>query len=153
MRSNAMSHPTGAPSTDSKAAEQLITNLIAAWNTHDLDRATAFFAADYEGSDVAQAERQHGRTGIRQSLARYFQAIPDVRFALADLVVAGERAVAVWTATGTHLGALMNIPPSGRTVTVRGVSTFTLRDGEIAEAEHIWDVAGMLRHIGLLPEL
>jgi steroid delta-isomerase-like uncharacterized protein len=141
------------PTTDTRAEEQLIVDLIAAWNTHDLDQATAFFAADYEGSDVAQAEPQHGRTGIRQALARYFEALPDVRFTLDDLVVAGERAVVIWTAHGTHLGALMSIPPSRRRVMVRGVSTFTLRDGQIAKAEYIWDVAGLLREIGLLPEL
>ena len=65
----------------------------------------------------------------------------------------GERVVVVWTARGTHLGALMNIPASGRMVTVRGVSAFRLRDGQITQAEYIWDVAGMLRDIGLLPEL
>jgi steroid delta-isomerase-like uncharacterized protein len=145
---------TNYPPADNRyAPEQLIADLIAAWNTHDLDQATAFFAADYEGNDVAQAEPQRGRAGIRQALARYFAAIPDVRFSLDDLVVAGERAVVVWRAHGTHLGALMNIPASGHAVTVRGVSAFTLRDGQIARAEYIWDVAGLLRDIGLLPEL
>lgn len=142
-----------APATGGRSPEQLIADLIAAWNTHDLDQATAPFAAEYEGSDVAQAEPQHGRDGIRRWLARYFQALPDVRLTLDDLVVADERAAVVWTARGTHLGAWMNIPGSGRMVTVRGVSIFTLRDGQIAQAEYIWDVAGMLRDIGLLPEL
>ena len=135
------------------SSEQLVTDLIAAWNTHDLDRATAFFAAEYEGSDVAQVEPQHGPAAIRRALAGYFQAIPDVTFTLGDLIVAGERAVALWTARGTHLGTLMNIPASGRHVTVRGVSTFTLQEGQITKADFIWDVAGLLRAIGLLPEL
>ena len=65
----------------------------------------------------------------------------------------GERAVLIWTAEGTHLGALMNIPASGRMVTVRGVATFTLQNGAISRATYIWDVAGLLRGIGLLPEL
>jgi len=141
------------PATDHRSPEELVADLIAAWNTHDLDQATAFFAADYEGRDVAQVEPQHGRDGIRRALASYFQAIPDVHFALDDLVVAGTRAVVVWTARGTHRGSLLNIPASGRVVTVRGVSTFTLRDGQIARAEYMWDVAGLLREIGLLPEL
>ena len=133
--------------------ERLVMELIAAWNTHDLDLASAFFAADYLGDDVALAQPQQGRAGIRQALALYFQALPDVHFALEDQVVEGDRAVAIWTARGTHRGTLMNIPASGRSVTVRGVSTFTLQDGQISRATHIWDVAGMLRDIGLLPEL
>jgi steroid delta-isomerase-like uncharacterized protein len=148
-----MSPPYDTPAADPRSGEQLIADLIAAWNTHDLDQATVFFAAEYVGSDVAQVEPQHGREGIRRALARYFAALPDVRFTLDDLVIARERAVVVWTARGTHLGALMNIPASGRMVTVRGVSAFRLRDGQITQAEYIWDVAGMLRDIGLLPEL
>ncbi len=144
------SNPTPA---SSRTPEQLIADLIAAWNTHDLALATAFFAADYAGRDVAQAEPQHGRVGIQRALARYFEALPDVQFSLDDLVVSGARAVVIWTAHGTHLGALMNIPASGRRITVRGVSTFTLQDGQIVRAEYIWDVAGLLRAIGLLPEL
>ena len=56
-------------------------------------------------------------------------------------------------AHGTHLGTLMNIPASGRSVSVRGVSVFTLAAGQVSRATYIWDVAGLLRTIGLLPEL
>ena len=148
-----MTHAHSANAIHSTLPEQTIADLIAAWNTHDLDLASAFFTPDYIGNDVAQAQPQHGRDGIRQALAIYFQALPDVRFALEDLVVGGDRAVAVWTARGTHRGTLMNIPASGRSVAVRGVSIFTLADGQISRATYIWDVAGLLRAIGLLPEL
>jgi len=90
---------------------------------------------------------------MRRAMAGYCRALPDIRFALDDLVVAGDRVVVVWTATGTHLGVLMNIPPSGRRVSVRGVATFIVRDGLICRATYIWDVASLLRSIGLLPEL
>jgi steroid delta-isomerase-like uncharacterized protein len=148
-----MDFSNDVPAHGDRSPAQVIADLIAAWNNHDLEWATSLFAADYEGRDVAQVEPQHGRAGIRLALARYFEAMPDVHFALDDLIVTRERAVAVWTATGTHLGALMNIPASGRNVAVRGVSTFTLRDGQILHATYIWDVAGLLRSIGLLPDL
>lgn len=138
---------------DHTSPERLVADLLTAWNAHDLDQATAFFAVDYLGSDVAQAEPQHGREGMRQMLALYFQALPDLRFTADELVVQGERAVLIWTAHGTHRGALLNIPASGRKVTVRGVSSFTLASGKVSRATHIWDLAGLLRAIGLLPEL
>ena len=47
----------------------------------------------------------------------------------------------------------MNIPATGRAVRVCGVSLLTIVDGQIRQARHIWDVAGMLRNIGLLPAL
>jgi hypothetical protein len=36
---------------------------------------------------------------------------------------------------------------------VRGVSLLTLESGKIKHAHYIWDVAGLLRAIGLLPDL
>jgi hypothetical protein len=47
----------------------------------------------------------------------------------------------------------MNIPPTGRNVEVLGTSVLTVGDGKIARGLYIWDVAGLLRSIGLLPEL
>jgi steroid delta-isomerase-like uncharacterized protein len=81
------------------------------------------------------------------------RALPDVRFTIDDLVLEGERAVILWTARGTHRGSLMNIPPSNQAVAVRGVSALTLRDGKIIRGLYIWDVARLLRNIGLSAEL
>jgi hypothetical protein len=47
----------------------------------------------------------------------------------------------------------MHIPPTGRFATVRGVSILTFMDGKIYRGQYMWDVAGLLRAIGLLPEL
>ena len=136
-----------------ETARKLMADLIAAYNTHDLDRATALFAPDYVGDDVAQALPQHGRDGIGRVLSFYFLAVPDLRITMDDLIVQGDRAALAWTMNGTHRGTLLRIPASGRQVSVRGISTFTLRDGQIVRALYIWDLAGLLREIGLLPEL
>jgi hypothetical protein len=36
---------------------------------------------------------------------------------------------------------------------VRGVSAFATENGKITRGLHVWDVAGFLRALGLLPEL
>jgi hypothetical protein len=47
----------------------------------------------------------------------------------------------------------MNIPPTGRSVEIRGVSMLTIKDNQVQRGLYIWDVAGLLRALGLLPEL
>jgi steroid delta-isomerase-like uncharacterized protein len=136
-----------------EAARQLATELVQAYNRHDLDRASSFYAADYEGVDVAQPLRHRGLIGVRQTITNYWTAFPDLQFVQDDLIVEPDRVVQVWTARGTHLGALMNIPPSGRRVAVHGVSVLTLDGERIQRALYVWDVAGLLRSIGLLPDL
>jgi steroid delta-isomerase-like uncharacterized protein len=129
--------------------QRFIAELLVAWNEHDLDQIAAFYAEDNEGIDVAQESAQYGLDGVRQMLGGHFHALPDLRFVQDELIVEGDRAAVVWTAHGTHRGSLMHIPASGRPVT----SAFRLKNGKISRATYVWDVAGLLRDIGLLPDL
>ncbi|MBI4788265.1 MAG: ester cyclase [Chloroflexi bacterium] len=136
-----------------ESANEIVSNLIQAYNAHDLDRAARHYTADYEGIDVASAAPHRGPEGIRQSLAQYFQAFPDLEFTEEQTIVDTSHIVQVWTASGTHRGTLMNIPPTGRKIKVHGVSVLTLEGDKIRHGYYVWDVAGLLRSIGLLPEL
>lgn len=44
-------------------------------------------------------------------------------------------------------------PPTRREIRVRGVSILTVGDAGITHGLYVWDTAGLLRNIGLLPEL
>jgi len=133
--------------------KQIVADLLAALNAHDVERVAGFYAPTYEELDVAQAAVLVGPEGIRRTLANYLCAFPDLHFTLDDLITEGNRAVLVWTLRGTHRGTLMHIPPTGRLVAVRGTSLLTIEDGKIRRGLRIWDLAGLLRSIGLLPEL
>jgi steroid delta-isomerase-like uncharacterized protein len=133
--------------------EQFIAALMDAWNAHDIERMMMFYAPDYEGTDVSQAQPQHGTDGVRAMFERIVRGFPDVHFTLDQTIVQGREVVLVWTSYGTHRGYIMNIPPTGRAVSARGVSVLTLEDGKIKKALYIWDVAAIIRGIGLLPEL
>jgi steroid delta-isomerase-like uncharacterized protein len=132
---------------------EFVNNLFAAWNSHNVEQAAKFYAEDYVGTDVAQATPQQGRDGVKTFFAGYLKAIPDFFFTVEDIVADGNRVVVAWNVRGTHQGALMNIPPTGRPVSSRGVAWLTLQDGHVQRATYIWDLAGLLRSIGLLPEL
>ena len=83
----------------------------------------------------------------------YLRAFPDLRLTADDVVIQGDCVVLSWILTGTHRGTLMNIPATGRGVRVRGVSIMSLSDGRIKRTCRVWDLAGLLRTFGLLPEL
>jgi steroid delta-isomerase-like uncharacterized protein len=124
-----------------------------AWNSHDIQRVLNFYSPDYIGSDVGRAALLHGHAGLQAMLETYWEAFPDLQFVVTHTVTQGSRVVIVWVAEGTHQGPIMNIPPTRHKVEVRGVSLIEVEDGLVVRGEHIWDLAGMLRHMGLLPEL
>ena len=124
-----------------------------AWNSHDIEKVLSFYSPEYVGDDVGQASLLRGHEGLRTMLEMYWRAFPDLRFAVTDTVVQDTRVAIVWVAEGTHQGPVMNIPPTGHKVEVRGVSIIDVEDGLVVRGQYIWDLAGMLRHLGLLPEL
>lgn len=132
---------------------ELGRDLVRAWNAHDADRIVGLHAPKYVGIDVAEAAPRHGREGIRRVVEIYLRAFPDLQLTVEDMLVDGNRLVVLWIAHGTHVGSVMRIPPTHRPIEVRGLSVLTIEAGMITRAFHHWDVAGMLRNLGLLPEL
>lgn len=124
-----------------------------AWNSHDLESVLRFYSPDYVGSDVGQPTPQRGHQGLRDMLQTYWKAFPDLQFVVTDKLIQNSRLAIVWVAQGTHQGPIMNIPATGHKVQVRGMSVINVEDGLVVRGQYVWDLAGMLRHMGLLPEL
>lgn len=136
----------------SEEMQLLFQQLFDAWKTRDLEAVAALCAPNYEGIDVGAANSQQGTYDMQLALQRYLQAFPDLHFS--GEVVAEENRVAWFgLARGTHQGKFMNIPPTQKTVEVRGTVLLTLENGKIKKGLFIWDTAGLLRAFGLLPEL
>ena len=132
---------------------EMITHLVAAWNSHDPERVGECYSEDCYGLDVAIARPQIGQDGVQRMFEAYYHAFPDLEITPDDIIVAGDHVALFWTARGTHSGPILNIPASGRPISARGVNRFVLQDGKVRETMTIWDVAGMLRGLGLLPDL
>jgi steroid delta-isomerase-like uncharacterized protein len=126
---------------------------ITAWNSHDVEQIKQFYTEDYEGVDVNEPEPHYGFAGVRLNFLNYYRAFPDLQFTVETVIDDGNQLALVWHGRGTHRGKLLNIPATGRPVTIRGVSILTVDADLISKALYIWDVAGVLRSIGLLPDL
>jgi len=133
--------------------EKIIYHLVDACNSHDAEGVAALYSEDYVGQDVAESHLQYGQPGIRHSVGLYLSAFPDVKLTAEEIIRQDGRAALVWSARGTHLGPLLNIPATGRLVVIRGVSVLTIVNNKISRALYVWDLAGLLRELALLPEL
>ena len=132
---------------------QRVNQLVEAWNSHDLDRVAAHYCPDCYVLDVAIAQPLVGREAVRLMFAGYYSAFPDLQLTPTEIISDGDRVALFWTAQGTHKGPIMQIPPSGRAILAQGANRLVLNHGLVCETTTIWDVAGMLRSIGLLPDL
>lgn len=134
-------------------ASRLGSRLVEAWNAHDPDQIALLHAPDFTGVDVGVAFPIRGRPGAQRAAAAYLRAFPDLHFVVERMVAAGDQVVLMWKARATHRGEVMSIPATNRVVDVQGVWVLTVLGEQIERATCVWDVAGMLRGLGLLPDL
>ncbi len=140
------------PNIMSIDTRQFAQQLIDAWNAHDARRLAGYHADDYVGEDVGLADPLHGPRDVRRMALLNFLGMQDLRFTLEDVIGEGERFVLIWTLRGTHTGKVMNIPATGQKIETRGMTRYELRDGKIVRSLRVWDVAGLIRQLGLLPD-
>ena len=92
-----------------------------------------------------------GPEGLRELATSYRTAFPDLQFTNFDQMAEGDRVVSKWTAQGTHSGPLDGIAPTGKSVTVTGITISRLEGGKVVEDWQNFDELGMLRQIGAVP--
>jgi steroid delta-isomerase-like uncharacterized protein len=131
----------------------ILRKLLAAVNDHDVSSVAALFAEDYEGLDVSRAQLQQGRDAAQEDYDEWFQAFPDLRLTVTEMMTLPERVAISWTREGTHQGTFLHVPPTGQHIMVCGISILTLHQGTITQGIHLWDMAGLFRAMKLLPEL
>ncbi len=67
------------------------------------------------------------------------------------MIAEEDKAVTRWTATGTHQGTLMGIPPTGKQATATGIVIGRLANGKFVESWLNFDALGMLQQLGVIP--
>lgn len=123
-----------------------------ALDRHELDILDEFVAADlihHAGLYVDEI----GRDALKNDLGALIASFPDVRFT-ADVVVATEdRAAVRWTGRGTNDGEFQGQPPTGASVEFSGINVYRIACGEIIEGWSEPDSLGLLRQLGIIPEV
>ncbi len=109
-------------------------------------------AESYVGHDPSQPEPIRGPEGLKANLRQYVDAFSDARITVDEQFAEGDRVATRWTARGTHSGEIAGISPTGKEVTVAGMTFSRLEGGLIVEEWVNWDALGMLVQLGAIPE-
>ena len=137
--------PDGKSKTDPGAA--VAEKWIAAWNSHNPDKILPLFTDDVFYEDVAFGEASHGSAELRKFAASEFEGIPDLELKLVRAGIHNGHGTIEWTFSGTDKGVFK----TGKKFSVRGVSVIDMRDGRISRNLDFYDVATIMRQVGVLP--
>ena len=121
------------------------------FNKGNLDLINGLFAPNFVDHDPVNP--LPGLEGVRQVVTMYRSAFPDLHITVEDWVAEGDKMVTRFRAQGTHSGALMGVPPTGKQVTVTGIDVLGFKNGKIAEHWGNRDDLGMLQQLGVIPSM
>jgi steroid delta-isomerase-like uncharacterized protein len=118
-----------------------------------LDETLELIADDYLGHVPGAPEPVRGKDGFREFVHAYLAGFPDGSITVAEQIAEGEFVASRWTGRGTNTGELMGMPPTGKQVTVEGITYARISDGKTREAWISWDSLSLMQQLGAVPEL
>ena len=115
---------------------QMLRELLAGFNAHDIDAVMTLFADDCvlempRGPDP-YGRRLEGRERVRDGLASRFAGMPDVHYGEDRHWVSGSMGVSEWLLTGTTR--------DGRKVEVRGCDHYEFRSRKVIRKDSYWKI-------------
>jgi ketosteroid isomerase-like protein len=93
--------------------------------------------ADYESCWGYLPGECWGRDASIKVVGGFAKSIPDMKFEIKEVLVAGDRVIVRGEVTGTPAADLFGVPHSGKSFRIMAIDIQTIRDGKIARTSHL----------------
>jgi steroid delta-isomerase-like uncharacterized protein len=143
-----------SPAEAAQPASQPIADAwIAFWNSHGSSGAADLFTDDAFYEDLTGVGvSYHGPKEIQSFAQAFATGSPDYKVELVSAVIEGDlkggHGLIEWIFSGTDVG----LYKTGKKYSMRGATVFDLEGGKIARNSDYWDLATLLRQVGVLPK-
>ena len=132
-------------------AKEIVKRLIEEPWTGSFDVIDELVSPDFVGYDAAEPEPIRGPAGVKANVEKYLAGFSDARCTVDDQVAEGDKVATRWTGHGTHDGEMAGIAPTGKEVTITGLTISKVENGKLVEDRTVWDTLGMLVQLGAVP--
>ena len=124
------------------------------FNKGDLDLADKMIAPNAINHDPQLPPGvPSGPQGLKAAVIMLRSAYPDDHHTIEDLIAEGDKVVVRLTHSGTHQGAFLGLPPTGKHITNTSIHIFRFADGQLVEAWANRDDLGLMQQLGANPAL
>jgi steroid delta-isomerase-like uncharacterized protein len=131
--------------------KRAIEDWAAYWSAHDMARLLSLFTDDVVYEDVTKGVVNRGAAELWAFGEGFFSSFPDVTVELRSSFADGTKGGAEWIMRGTQTGNLPGMPATGKRVELRGASIFEFVGDKIRRCSDYWDMATLLKQLGLMP--
>jgi steroid delta-isomerase-like uncharacterized protein len=119
--------------------------------TGNWDVGQEIVASDVVMHHPSSPEPIQGFEAVKGMLMAFRAGFPDLKMTVLDAFGTGDKAAVRWQMQGTQTAELFGIPPTGKHVTVNGISIVREGGGKIVEDWVSEDTMGMMQQLGLAP--
>jgi steroid delta-isomerase-like uncharacterized protein len=132
---------------NSEAHKALVRRAIG--YNHGADATgSELFAADFRAYMPGQAPMD--RTTFEHFVSGVTSGMPGYTYEIHDQIAQGDLVANRITWRGVHSATLAGVPATGRSVELRGINMFRVRDGRVVEQWAQLDMLGLLQQIGAI---
>jgi predicted ester cyclase len=91
--------------------------------------------------------------GVKREVETYRTAFPDLKPTVLGLCAEGDVVCMRWSCTGTNEKRFLGAEPTGKKITIEGMSFDRFRNGKLIESFTQWDTLGLLQALGVVPKM
>lgn len=132
-------------------AENILSIYLEARNRPNLELLDSIYHPEVVVHDCGEPEDLRGLPALKGFYRANHEGLPDLHMEIGDWLYAGDRLVSRWTVTGTHLGELRGLPPTGRAMRVSGVAIDRVVADRIVEEWVDYNLLAVLQQLGVAP--
>ena len=123
------------------------------WNKGNLAVIDELASPNVKAQGQAEHPAQIGREQFRSFAQGIRSGFPDIHISVQETIEQDDRVAVRWTTSMTHKGPFLGIEPTGRRVTVNGITWVKIENGQIVEGWDNWDQMGLLVQLGSVPHV
>jgi steroid delta-isomerase-like uncharacterized protein len=123
-----------------------------AWNQGNLAAVDELMALDYSGHHSLVPKQPPGHELYKQFIVRTRTAFPDMHATIEEQIAEGDLVVTRWSVQGTHQGMFRGHSPTGKRMTVTGITIERIVNGKAVEGWMEMDTLDQMHQLGVIPQ-
>ena len=132
--------------------EEFVKNLWAAWNSHDWEKTSPFYADNCIIEDLP-TKTCNGKRELEAYYNYLLIGYPDLNFEAMSCFGSDNQIATQWTMSGTNTGDTSRSKATGKSFSIPGVSILEIQGGKIIHETDYWDLHSLLQQLGIMPSM
>lgn len=137
--------------TDNKSVVRRLYEEV--WNKRRLEVAGELISPSHAVELMDAADSGIGPEAYARNVTQFVRAFPDLKLTVLEMIAENDKVVAYWNISGTHQGEFRGVAPTGRKVTLDGITISQLTNGRIMDSFVSLDMWRMMQQLGAVPAL